>query len=342
MRVGVLNATGYAGGELVRFLTGHPEFQIVGVTARSQVGQTLGEVFPWLRATARPEYADLELTRDLNGSYDLVVSCLPHAASAERLVPFLDSGVPAVDVSADFRLKDLATYERWYGPHPAAKWIERAVYGLTEFRREALRQTKLVANPGCHAITAELALCPALKAGLIEPHVVVDSKTGISGAGRSAKLEFGYSELNENVGAYNVAAHRHAPETEQELSAAAGEKVSVTFVPHLVPMTRGILVTAYGRLREAATADDVQAAYHDAYAGEPFVHVVDEPPRTKWTSGGNHCFVHCVVDQPNRTLIAMAVTDNLGKGAAGAAIQNANVMLGLDESAGLGVPASYP
>ncbi|MBM4436745.1 MAG: N-acetyl-gamma-glutamyl-phosphate reductase [Actinobacteria bacterium] len=342
MRVGLLNATGYTGAEVIRFASGHPEFVLVGVTARSQAGQTLGAVLPWVRASPRPAYADLVLTPELNGSFDLIVSCLPHEVSAEKLAPFIASGVPAVDVSPDFRLQDLAEHRRWYGEHHAPQHRGAAEYGLTETHRAALRHTKLVANPGCHAITAELALVPALAAGLVAPNVIVDSKTGVSGAGRSAALEFGFSEVNENARPYKVAAHRHGPEIAQELTRAAGRRVEVTFVPTLVPMSRGILTTAYATLRDGVTPAAVAHAYHETYDGEQFVHVVDEPPQTKWTTGTNHCFVSCVVDEANRVLVAMAATDNLGKGAAGGALQNANVMLGLDESAGLGVPPSYP
>lgn len=342
MRLGLLNATGYTGGEMIRYLAGHPDLELTSLTARSQAGSTVGEVLPWVRATARPDYADLRLTPELDGSVDAVVSCLPHNASAAQLAPLLDDGVPVVDVSADFRLHDLEVYEWWYGRHPASWWIADAVYGLTEFRRDDLRRTKLVANPGCHAIAAELAIGPALAAGLVESAVIVDSKTGISGAGRSADSAFTYSEINESVAPYNVAAHRHGPEIAQELTMLAGTPVKVTFVPHLVPMTRGILSTTYARLRDGASGADVADAYQDRYADEPFVHLADEPPRTKWTTGGNHCFVKAVTDEATGTLIAMSAIDNLGKGAAGAALQNANLMLGLDEQAGLGIPAGYP
>ena len=342
MRLGLLNATGYTGGEMIRYLAGHPDLELTSLTARSQVGRTVGDVLPWVRATARPDYADLRLTPELDGSVDAVVSCLPHNASAAQLAPLLDDGVPVVDVSADFRLHDLEVYRQWYGEHPASEWIADAVYGLTEYRRDELRRTKLVANPGCHAIAAELAIGPALAAGLVEPSVIVDSKTGVSGAGRRSDATFTYSEINESAAPYNVAAHRHGPEIAQELTTLAGAPVQVTFVPHLVPMTRGILSTAYARLREKTTGADVADAYRDRYRGEPFVHLADAPPRTKWTTGTNHCFVQAVVDDIAGTLIAMSAIDNLGKGAAGAALQNANLMLGLDEQAGLGVPAGYP
>ena len=203
---------------------------------------------------------------------------------------------------------------QWYGEHPASEWIADAVYGLTEFRREDLRRTKLVANPGCHAIAAELAIGPALAAGLVEPSVIVDSKTGVSGAGRSAEPAFAYSEINESAAPYNVAAHRHGPEIAQELTVLAGTPVQVTFVPHLVPMTRGILSTTYARLRDGASGADVAAAYRDRYAAEPFVHLAGEPPRTKWTTGTNHCFVQAVPDEATGTLIAMGAIDNLGQG----------------------------
>ena len=266
----------------------------------------------------------------------------PTTPRRAQLAPLLDDGVPVVDVSADFRLHDLEVYQQWYGEHPASEWIADAVYGLTEYRRDELRRTKLVANPGCHAIAAELAIGPALTAGLVEPSVIVDSKTGVSGAGRRAEAAFTYAEINESAAPYNVAAHRHGPEIAQELTVLAGTPVQVTFVPHLVPMTRGILSTTYARLRDGATSADVAAAYADRYDGEPFVHLAGEPPRTKWTTGGNHCFVQAVTDEAAGTLIAMSAIDNLGKGAAGAALQNANLMLGLDEQAGLGIPAGYP
>ncbi len=342
MRIGILNATGYSGGELVRYLAGHPEFQIVGATARSQAGRRLGELFPWLRAAGRPAYAELRLTPQLEGSPDLVVSCLPHGPSAEQLAPFLDAGVRCVDVSADFRL-EASVYARAHGvDHAAPQWIDAAVYGLTELRRDAISDTQLVANPGCHAITALYALAPAARAGLLDGHAVVDSKTGVSGAGRTAKAEYGFSELNDNAGPYRIASHYQCPEIAAQLSGLAGAPIEVTFVPVLVPMTRGILVTAYAKLRGGVTAAQLDQAYRETYADEPFVHTADEPPRTKWTAGGNHCFVHWVLDEPAHTLVAAAASDNLGKGAAGSAVQNANVMAGFDETAGLGIPPTYP
>ena len=343
MRIGILNATGYSGGELVRYLAVHPEFEIVGATARSQAGRRLHEVFPWMRASGRAAYADLELTPELNGSADLVISCLPHKASAAQLAPFLDDGIRCIDVSSDFRLRDPADYLRWHGvEHAAPEWIDSGVYGLTEWHREQIRETNLVANPGCHAITAALALAPAASAGLLAGHVMVDSKTGVSGAGRSASPAYGLSEINEDASAYRVADHYQSPEIAQELGDIAGSPIEVTFAPHLVPMTRGILITAYGGLRESVSPSQVEQAYRDAYDDEPFVHLAGAPPHTKWTSGGNHAFVHWTVDEATQTLVAMAAVDNLGKGAAGSAVQNANVMVGIDEQVGLAIPPSHP
>ena len=343
MRIGILNATGYSGGELVRYLAGHPEFEIVGATARSQAGRRLHEVFPWMRASGRSAYADLELAPELNGNADLVISCLPHKSSAAQLAPFLDDGVPCIDVSSDFRLRNPADYMRWHGvEHAAPEWLDTAIYGLTEWHREQIRETNLVANPGCHAITAALALAPAASAGLLAGHVMVDSKTGVSGAGRSASAAYGFSEINEDASAYRVADHYQSPEIAQELSDMAGSPIKVTFAPHLVPMTRGILITAYGALRDDVAPSQIEQAYGDAYTDEPFVHLAGAPPHTKWTSGGNHAFVHWTVDEATHTLVAMAAIDNLGKGAAGSAVQNANVMAGIDEHVGLGIPPSHP
>lgn len=343
MRIGILNATGYSGGELVRYLAVHPEFEIVGATARSQAGRRLHEVFPWMRASGRAAYADLELTPELNGSADLVISCLPHKASAAQLAPFLDDGIRCIDVSSDFRLRNPADYLRWHGvEHAAPEWIDSGVYGLTEWHRDQIRETDLVANPGCHAITAALALAPAASAELLAGHVVVDSKTGVSGAGRSASAAYGFSEINEDSSAYRVADHYQSPEIAQELSDIGGSPIEVTFAPHLVPMTRGILITAYGALRAGVVPSHVEQAYRDAYEDEPFVHLAGVPPHTKWTSGGNHAFVHWTVDEATQTLVAMAAIDNLGKGAAGSAVQNANVMAGIDEQVGLAIPPSHP
>ncbi len=342
MNAGIINATSYFGIELVRLLAGHPELTVTAVTGRSQAGKKLGDAFPHLRATD-PAAAGLVLTPELEGGADLVFSCLPHAVSAEALVPFIKAGVPAVDVSADFRLNDPAEFERWYeAPHPAPDLLDRAVYGLTEIHREAIRDAAIAGNPGCYATAAILALAPAFRAGIIEPDVIVDAMSGVSGAGRSLKLDSHFSEVNESVHAYAVEGHRHGAEMTQELSLLAGGPVEVNFVPHLIPMTRGILATCYATLSRPMDGEEIASIYREFCDAEPFLLFTDSPPRTKWVAGSNHCAVHATVDQTGRRLLAFAAIDNLLKGAAGQALQNANVMLGLDEKAGLHTAPLYP
>ena len=342
-RAGILNVTGYAGVELVRILLNHPEIQIAGVTGRSAAGQRLPDVFPHLWQ------ADLPITADLTEPVDVVFSALPHAASAEACLPFLERGVPVVDISADFRLKSVAEYREWYGEHPAPDLLAEAVYGLTELNREDVRRARLVANPGCYPTGPILALAPVLREGLIRPDVVIDAKSGISGAGRSLRLDLHYAEANESVSAYGLDGHRHLPEIVQELSRyCEAPAPRVTFVPHLIPMTRGILCTCYadlvpGRLPEGdGAAAAVRELYREAYRDEPFVRVVDRPPGTKHTYGNNLCLLYPTVDGRTGRLVVVTCLDNLVKGAAGQAVQNANLMLGLPEAMGLAAPALYP
>lgn len=342
MNAGIINATSYFGIELVRLLAGHPELMVTSVTGRSQAGKELGEVFSHLRATD-PAAAGLVLTPELEGSVDVVFSCLPHAVSAVALLPFIEAGIPAIDVSADFRLNDPAEFERWYEvEHPAPDLLNKAVYGLTEIHREAIRKAAIVGNPGCYPTAAILALAPAFRAGIVERDVIVDAKSGVSGSGRSMKLDSHFSEVNESVHAYAVDGHRHGAEMTQELSLLAGGPVDVNFVPHLVPMTRGILATCYATLSRSVDSEEIATLYRDFCADEQFLFCTDSPPRTKWVAGSNHCAIYATVDQTGRRLMAFGVIDNLVKGAAGQAVQNANVMLGLDETAGLSAPPQYP
>jgi len=352
VRVGIINVTGYAGAELARLLYAHPQARLTSVSGRSAAGKPLAEVFPHLAAY------DLTLGEEI-GDVDFAFSALPHAASAEALAPLVRAGVPVVDISADFRLRDPQEYARWYGAeHPAPDLLSRAVYGLTELNREAVRSSRLVANPGCYPESALLALAPAVKEGVIGPDVIIDSKSGVSGAGRTLGLAYHFAEANESVSAYGLAGHRHLPEIVQELTAmwpclpagtARAEapqppQPKVTFTPHLVPMTRGILSTCYAPLLPGAVQSGEQARelYREFYKGEPFVRVVDSPPATKQVAGSNMCLVHPTVDPRTERLVVVSVIDNLVKGAAGQAIQNMNAMLGLNETAGLETPAVYP
>jgi N-acetyl-gamma-glutamyl-phosphate reductase len=348
IKVGIINVTGYAGAELARLLYNHPEAQVVGVTGRSEAGKRLAEVFPHLACY------DLTVEAEL-GSVDFAFSALPHAASAEACAPLVRAGVPVVDISADFRLDDAREYAEWYGgEHPAPDLLP-AAYGLTELNRDAVTGAKLVANPGCYPESALLALAPAARAGLIWPEIIVDSKSGVSGAGRGLALNTHLGEAGESVSAYGLGGHRHLPEIVQEVrkmmppvEAAQQNEVKVTFTPHLIPMTRGILSTCYAPLFPGrapggeGAAEAVREIYHEFYKGEPFVRVVDAPPATKHTRGNNMCLIYPTVDKRTDRLVVVSVIDNLVKGAAGQAIQNMNAMMGLPETMGLDMPAVYP
>ena len=342
-RVGIINVTGYAGVELARLLHQHPEVELTSVTGRSDAGRRLGEVFPHLASI------DLTIEAEL-GDVDLVFSAMPHKESAKEIIPLLNRGIKVVDISADFRLKDAAEYQSWYGfSHPAPQLLTQAVYGLTELYRPQVASAQLVANPGCYPTGAILALAPAVKARLIEPNIIIDSKSGVSGAGRTLSLRTHFPEANEDTTAYALEGHRHLPEITQELKQLCPEQSpSVTFVPHLVPMTRGILTTCYAPLASGKIAADkkgkgkLRQLYLDFYQDEPFVKVVDFPPHTKHTSGTNLCLVHPTIDYRTGRLIVISCIDNLIKGAGGQAIQNMNLMLGLPETTGLQALSIYP
>lgn len=342
VRVGIINVTGYTGAELARLLYGHPGVKLTSVTGRSALGQELSRVFPHL-------IIDSLISAEL-GEIDLAFSAMPHKASAEVILPLLKQGIRVVDLSADFRLKDAAEYPRWYDfIHPAPDLLEKAVYGLPELYRSQIALANLVANPGCYSTAAILALMPAVKEDLVYPDIIIDSKSGISGAGRTLSLSTHYSEASNNVSAYALEGHRHLPEIVQELqNLNPKNSFFITFVPHLVPMTRGILSSCYAKLKEGKIAegekgkDELRVLYSDFYKTEPFVKVVDMPPQTKHTWGNNFCLIYPTVDLRSNRLIVISCLDNLVKGGAGQAVQNMNLMLGLDETTGLGALAIYP
>jgi len=340
-RVGIINVTGFAGMEAARLLWKHPAARIVAATGRSLAGKTLGEAFPSLGL-----YGGLRITAEIETDVDVVFSALPTAESAKACAPFVRAGVKCIDIAADFRLKEPGAFEQWMSggdPHPAPDLLEQAVYGLPELNGDAIARANLVANPGCYPAASILALAPAFAAGFVGDQVVVDAKSGISGAGRGTGGGFSYAEVNEDVSAYKIANHNHQPEIRQELGLLReGPPPKVTFVPHLVPMTRGIHATCYAPLARAVSQAQVDAAYREFYEGAPFTKVASTPPHTKHTLGTNLALVHPVVDERNGMLVAVGVLDNLGKGAAGQAIENMNLMLGLDQSAGLDLPAVYP
>lgn len=337
-RVVILGASGYTGAELVRLIAGHPGLAIAALGAERKAGLTMAEVFPHLRHLDLPALARTgEIDFD---AADLVFCALPHGTSQE-VVKALPATVKVIDLSAGFRLRDPAVYARWYGPHLAPELQETAVYGLTEFYRDAIRAARLVAGTGCNAAAGQYAVTPLLRAGVVDPdEIVIDLKTGSSGAGRTATESLLHAEVADTTRAYKVAAHRHLAEFDQEFSRAAGRPVQVTFTPHLVPQNRGILATVYVR----GAADAIHAALAAACAGEPFLHVLPrgEVPATAHVRGSAHVHIGVVADRrPGRAMV-FAVLDNLAKGASAQAIHNANLMLGLPETLGLTAAPLYP
>ena len=343
MKVGILNVTGYAGSELARILSNHPEAELVIVTGRSDAGKRLCEVFPHLDGT------DLCIVEEIEQSVDIVFSALPHKASAEACGPLYKSGVKVVDLSADFRLRSVPEYEEWYNvEHPFPELMEEAIYGLTELHRSEVAVSGLVANPGCYPTGAILALAPAVKAGIIDPDIIVDGKSGVSGAGRGLGLSTHYSEVNESVRAYAMEGHRHLPEITQELRLAGNQEARVTFLPHLIPMTRGILSSCYASLKSGALPSGeagvgaLREGYEDYYRDEGFVKVMSQPPHTTHPLGNNDCVIYPTIDLRTDRLTVVSALDNLVKGAAGQAVQNMNLMFGLPEDMGLKALALYP
>lgn len=343
MRVGIVNVTGYAGIEVTRLIAGHPRAELVQVTGRSAAGQRLSQVFPHMAPV------DMTVAAELTEKVDVAFLALPHRASAEAALPLLEAGVKVIDLSADFRLKDPSVYQKWYEhEHPAPGLLSEAVYGLPELYRQQIKEARLVANPGCYPTSAILALAPAMS--LISADIIVDSKSGVSGAGRTLGLTYHYCEENDNVLAYGLAGHRHMPEIGQELEFARARALPgqnlpplrLTFVPHLIPMTRGILTTAYAPLAMPVGQAELRARYQEFYAGETFVRVSETPPQTKQTWGSNSCLVYPTVDPRTDRLVVVSCLDNLVKGAAGQAVQCMNLMFGLPEREGLTPIGIYP
>jgi N-acetyl-gamma-glutamyl-phosphate reductase len=339
IRVTIVGATGYTGGELLRLLLRHPHVDVRHVTSESRPGQSLVDVHPFLRGRLEltlEEFVPERLVKDT----DVFFFALPHGVAVKPAVQILKAGGKVIDLSADFRLKDAAVYEAWYKvKHAAPKLLDEAVYGLPELYREQIRGSRLVANPGCYATTTILALTPLLRKKLIQPgSVVVDAKSGVSGAGRKAEPMYLFCEATENFQAYAPVKHRHVPEIEQVLAdQGAGAAAGITFTPHLVPMTRGIHVTAYGTLKKKMSADDVRAVVAQAYDGERFIRLLPSGrwPQTKDVAGTNYVDLAVTVDERHRRVVVFAVLDNLVKGASGQAIQNLNLLFGFDEDEGL-------
>ena len=346
MKLGIVGASGYSGSELLRFLVNHPgELQVALCTSETYAGQCIDSVLPNLRGFLSSKFEALDID-SLKDRVDVVILAVPHKVAMSFVPQILAQGLRIVDFSADYRLEDAETYEAWYHvEHTSTSLISRAVYGLPERYRDCIRSAQLVANPGCYPTSAILAAIPFLQHRVVElDSIIVDSKSGISGAGPKPSENTHYANRESNFTAYNIGVHRHTPEIEQELSAVASEPVRVTFTPHLVPMTRGILSTVYMRLTEDISTEAALDMYAKFYENEPFVRVLPTGtyPQTKAVLGSNYCDVGLEVDARTRRIVAMAAIDNLGKGAAGAVVQNLNLMFGFKETDGLKVPGMMP
>ncbi|HSW34998.1 MAG TPA: N-acetyl-gamma-glutamyl-phosphate reductase [Candidatus Limnocylindrales bacterium] len=341
IKVAVLGATGYTGVELIRLLHGHPEAEILFLSSESHAGTRFSDVHPQFRGCVEQKLDRLQIEL-IPEWVDVVFCALPHGQSMTVVPALLGRGFKVIDLSADFRLKQPSLYREWYDlDHPFAELLSTAVYGLPEINRDEIKNAELIANPGCYPTSILLALAPLLVESLVDlKTIIIDAKSGVSGAGRSPKQAFHFPECTENFKAYRVAGHQHIPEIEQELGRLAGEKLRVTFTPHLVPMVRGILSTIYLELHQV-TQEDVYSCYHRFYTGQPFVRVIEPPdlPETRLVRGSNYCDLAVRLDKRTDRVIVIAAIDNLVKGASGQAVQNMNILFSIPEITGLGQPA---
>ena len=345
IRVGIIGSTGYAGGELVRILLGHKEVEIKWFGSRSYIDKKYASVYQNMFQIVDAVCLDDNM-EELADQVDVIFTATPQGFCASLINEEILSKVKVIDLSADFRIKDVSVYEKWYGiEHKAPQFIEEAVYGLCEINREDIKKARLVANPGCYTTCSILTEYPLAKERLIDMStLIVDAKSGTSGAGRGAKVANLYCEVNENMKAYGVANHRHTPEIEEQLGYASGEEVFINFTPHLVPMNRGILATEYAKLTREVTYEEVKAIYDKYYENEKFIRVLDEGvyPETKWVEGSNYVDIGFKIDPRTNRIIMMGAIDNLVKGAAGQAVQNMNLVFGLPEEEGLNLVPMFP
>lgn len=345
IKVGIIGATGYAGGELVRILSGHKDAEIKWYGSRSYIDKKYADVYRNMFQIVDAVCMDDNMD-ELASQVDVIFTATPQGLCASLVNEDILSRTKIIDLSADFRLKDVKVYEQWYKiEHKSPQFIEEAVYGLCEVNREQVKKARLVANPGCYTTCSILTAYPLAKEGLIDMNtLIVDAKSGTSGAGRGAKVQNLFCEVNENMKAYGVATHRHTPEIEEQLGYASGEKVVISFTPHLVPMNRGILATEYASLKKEVTWEDIKAVYDKYYGNEKFIRVLDQDvfPETKWVEGSNYVDIGFKIDPRTNRIIMMGAIDNLVKGAAGQAVQNMNLMFGLDEAEGLDLVPMFP
>lgn len=350
VKVGIIGATGYAGNELVRLLMGHKDVEIMWYGSRSYIDKKYAEVYQNMFEIVEDTCLDDNM-EELASKVDVIFTATPQGFLAGVLTEEILSRVKIIDLSADFRIKDVKTYEKWYKiEHKSPQFIEEAVYGLCEINRDKVKGARLIANPGCYTTCSILTAYPLVKEGLIDPDtLIIDAKSGTSGAGRGAKLPNLFCEVNENMKAYGVTNHRHTPEIEEQLGYAAGKEIVVNFTPHLVPMNRGILATEYATLNKKAdgtlpTYEEVKAVYDKYYKNEKFVRVLEKDicPETKWVEGSNYVDVNFKIDERTGRIVLMGALDNLVKGAAGQAVQNMNLLFGFDEAEGLNLVPMFP
>jgi len=350
VKVGIIGATGYAGNELVRLLMGHKDVEIKWYGSRSYIDKKYAEVYQNMFEIVEDNCLDDNM-EELSSKVDVIFTATPQGFLAGVLTEEILSKVKIIDLSADFRIKDVKTYEKWYKiEHKSPQFIEEAVYGLCEINRDKVKGARLIANPGCYTTCSILTAYPLVKEGLIDPDtLIIDAKSGTSGAGRGAKLPNLFCEVNENMKAYGVTNHRHTPEIEEQLGYAAGKEIVVNFTPHLVPMNRGILATEYATLNKKAdgtlpTYEEVKAVYDKYYKNEKFVRVLEKDicPETKWVEGSNYVDVNFKIDERTGRIVMMGALDNLVKGAAGQAVQNMNLLFGFDEAEGLNLVPMFP
>ena len=350
IKAGIIGATGYAGNEIVRLLLGHKNVEVAWYGSRSYIDKKYAGIYQNFFKLVDAKCMDDNMEA-LADEVDVIFTATPQGLCASLVNEGILSRAKVIDLSADFRIKDVKKYEKWYGiEHKSPQFIDEAVYGLCEINREDIKKARLIANPGCYPTCSTLSIYPLLKAGMIDPNtIIIDAKSGTTGAGRGAKVDNLYCEVNENIKAYGVATHRHTPEIEDQLGYACGQEVTINFTPHLVPMNRGILATEYATLKRKPdgtlpTYEEVKAVYDKYYANEKFVRVLDKGscPETKWVEGSNYVDINFVIDERTGRIIMMGALDNLVKGAAGQAVQNMNLLFGFDEAEGLSMVPMFP
>lgn len=345
IKAGIIGATGYAGAELARLLANHREAEVIWYGSHSYVGQEYTQIYQNMYEIADSTCLDDNMA-EVARQADIIFTATPQGLCASLIQEDILSGTKVIDLSADFRIKDVKKYEAWYNiQHPAPQFIDEAVYGLCEINRDQIRNARLIANPGCYPTCSILSIYPLLKEGFLDPStIIIDAKSGVSGAGRGAKTDNLFCEVNENIKAYGAATHRHTPEIEDQLSIAAGEDLVISFTPHLVPMNRGILVTEYAKLKRETDYEEVKAIYDRYYGEETFIRVLEKGvcPETRWVEGSNYVDIGFQIDPRTGRIILMGAIDNLVKGAAGQAVQNMNLMFGVDEAEGLRMAPLFP